>query len=85
MRRHITAGMLGAAFGVMAWLIAAVAIPIAMVVTRVSLDNTGAAGFGVSVDTGSLTLAVVAGFGLGYYWSTRRVRGQAQPGRREQR
>ena len=84
MRRHIAAGVVGAAFGVMAWLIAVVAIPIAIAVTRVSRDGTGAAGFGVSVDTGSLTLAVVVGFGLGYFWSTRRVTGQAQPGRREQ-
>ena len=84
MRRHIAAGVVGAAFGVMAWLIAVVVIPIAIAVTLVSRDSTGAAGFGVSVDTGSLTLAALVGFGLGYFWSTRRVRGQAQPGRREQ-
>ena len=78
MRRHLATGVLGAAFGVMAWLIAVVAIPIAIAVTRVSLDSTGAAGFGVSVDTGSLTLAAVVGFGLGYYWSTRRVASEAR-------
>jgi hypothetical protein len=84
MLRHIRAGMLGAVFGVMAWLIAMVAIPIAIAVTRISLDSTGAGGVGFSIDTGALTLAALVGFGVGYYWSTRRVRGQAQPGRREQ-
>jgi hypothetical protein len=74
MLRNVAAGVVGALLGIMAWVIAVVGIPLAMALVRTSRDGGGALGVGVSVDTGSLTVAALAGFGVAYYWNTRRAK-----------
>jgi hypothetical protein len=72
--RSVAAGVVGAVLGIMAWVIAVVGIPLAMALVRESRDGGGALGVGVSVDTGSLAVAALAGFGVAFYWSTRRAK-----------
>jgi hypothetical protein len=64
--RSVAAGVVGAVLGIMAWVIAVVGIPLAMALVRESRDGGGALGVGVSVDTGSLAVAALAGFGVAF-------------------
>jgi hypothetical protein len=77
MLRHVAAGALGAILGVAAFLIGMIGISLGPTFLETSLDGpntTGAGGVAIVVNSGSVIIAAVLGFGLGYYWSRRRAK-----------
>jgi hypothetical protein len=74
---YLKAAAVGTATGLIAgiaWGVAAIAVPIYTQMLLSSLRNEGGGIGAAAVDSGSILLAAVIGFGAGFYWTIRRAR-----------
>jgi hypothetical protein len=72
--KSAVAGVVAALLAAVLWILASFVLPIVLILLR-QYTSAGSGGVGaVSIGSGSITLAALAGFAVGFFWMLRRAR-----------